>query len=947
MCTHTIPTKFKWSAATAIFAVLALTILAADTDSIPIDPAVRVGKLANGLTYYLQPNARPEKRLELRLVVNAGSAVEDDDQRGVAHFVEHMAFRGTARYSGVDLIHYLQSLGANFGPDVNARTSFDETTYQITLPSDTEEGIRKGLGILADWAQGVRFADEDIAKERRVVLEEWRIGQGAQQRMSDKIVPVLFKGSRYSERLPIGTKESIEGASNDSIRRFYREWYRPDNLAVIVVGDADPARVEELIKAEFSSLPASTTIRRAAPISVPDHKAPLAVVVSDKENPYNVALLVWKAEPAATRSRADFRRDLARELFSTMLNLRLAERQQQAAAPFLYAQGRFGRLAVRSKSGFQLTVVTSDGGIEGGVQAAYIETLRVRRFGFLTSELERAKTVLLKQFEQQYNERDKTPSAVLADALARHFLQGDAAPGIEFLHTLAKEIVPQMNLAEVNALSSTLLPEENRVVVVQSVEKPQVKVPSEAHVLAALRQAESTRLEAYAERKVEGRLLAARPAPGRAVAAKPLDEIQGLEVRYANGVRLVLKPTNFQNDQILVSAFRPGGQSVYSDDYVLSAQLAGAYRGEAGLGSYSKSDLQKLLAAKRVVLIPTIGRYFDGLRGQSSTEDLETLLQLIHLLFTAPRDDPSAYQVVVAQAEGALKSLRANPEAAFFDDAQRWFYGNHPRAPGVIPTDREWSALSPGKVQQVARERFASAAGYTFVVVGAFDAKSTFGLFTTYLGGLPSQPKEEQFRNLGLHPRGEALSSTFRHGSADKSIVMLMLECSFPHDVGENHRFWSLGNILSRALVEKLRLAGGRVYDVQAQAEATKAPHPHATVRIVIPCAPQDADQLAALALDEVRRLRREGPTKQEIRKEIESQRRAVEKERQENERWLGKLEMIYRDEEALTRLSAPEKLIALVTAPELQAMAQKYLDPDKFARATLVPESPSGTPAK
>ena len=922
-------------------------MLVAAEETVPLDPAVRTGRLPNGLTYYIRQNTKPEKRLELRLAVNAGSVEERDDQRGMAHLLEHMSFRGTTHYPGVELIHHLQSLGAAFGPDINATTSFDETVYKLTIPSDNDEGIRKGLGVLGDWAHGVTLADQDINKERGVVLEEWRMGQGAQQRMNDKIIPVLFKGSKYAERLPIGTKESIEGSSNDSVRSFYQDWYRPDNMTVIVVGDANPDRIEELIKAEFSTIPTAAKSSAAQPVVVPDNKELLQVVVSDKENPYNVALLIWKSEPEHSHTAADYQRDLAEELFSTMLNLRLAERQQQANAPLLHAQSRFGRLMVRAKAGYQLVVVTADGGIEQGVEAAYTEVLRARKYGFLGTELDRAKAMLLKQLEQRYNERDKTPSAVFADTLVRYHLQDDPAAGIEFLYPFAKERLPRIDLGEVNALSGKLLPSENRVIVVQSVEKPQVKIPTEAQVQAALQHAEAGKIDAYTEKKLEGGLLSSRPAPGQMVAGKPLEAIQALELRYANGVRVVLKPTNFQNDQILLSAFRPGGQSVYPDDYRLSAQLATAYLAEAGLGRFSKTELQKQLAGKRVAFIPIVGPYFDGLKGQSSTEDLETLLQLVYLRFAEPRDDKTAYQVMLAQQQSVLKSLRANPVMAFVDDAQRWLYQQHPRTPNTIPNEADWETLSYEKVQKVAHERFENAAGYTFEIVGSFDAKAAVALATTYLGGLPARPKNEMWKDLGFRQIEGPNSKDFYQGKEPQSIVILTMECPFTWDVGEDHRFWSLGNILGRNLLDKLRLQGGKVYNVKVQAEVEKTPYAHASTTIMVPCAPENADKLAQMTLDEIRRIRRDGLTKEEIEKEVESQRRAVEKEMKENDRWIGKLEMIYRDEEPLTRLAEPDKLIALVTAPELQSLAIKYLDPDKFVRATLYPQKPVPAGAK
>ena len=919
--------------------VLPLTAATA-AEIVPLDPAVRTGRLANGLTYYIRQNTKPEKRVELRLAVNTGSVQEDDDQRGLAHFVEHLSFRGTARYPGVALIHYLQSLGAGFGPDINATTSFDETVYRLTLPTDSEDTLRQGVEILSDWAHGVTLAPADIDKERGVMIEEWRLGRGAEQRMGDKIVPVLFQDSRYAQRLPIGTKESLEGSGPEALRRFYHDWYRPDNMAVVVVGDIDPGRIETALRAEFGKIPAAASPRVAPPVVVPGNQAPLFAIVSDKENPLNVAALIWKTEPGRYQTPADYRRDLAETLFSVMLNLRLRELQQQANPPFLQAQAGHGRLMARAKSGFQLGVIVAEGGLERGLSAAYAEVIRVQRHGFIAAELDRAKATLLKLMEHGYNERDKTPSAVFADTYVRHHLQDDPAPGIEFIYGFAQSQLPKITLEEVNALAARWITPDNRVFIVKSVEKEGVRIPTEQALQAVVQKVEAGKIEPYTEKKIEGSLLASRPVPGQIVAAKPLEVIQALELAFANGVRVVLKPTNFQNDEILLSAYRPGGQSVFPDDHHLSAQLASAYLAEAGAGKFPKTELQKLLAGKNVSLAPHLAPYFDGLKGKSSAADFETLLQLVYLTFAEPRADETAYGAVVNRQKGLLQSARANPVLAFMDEAQRFLYGNHPRTPNALPAEADWATVTFDKVKEISRSRFASANGYTFVIVGAFNPAAVAPLLSTYLGGLPARPGVESWKDLGLRMAAGPLTQSFQHGKEPLSIVLLNIETPVEWSAEEGHRFWSLGNILSRTLHDKLRLQAGGVYDFQLKAELTKAPYARMNFTMVMPCAPTNADKLAQAVRDEIKRVQEQGLTPDEIKKETESQRRTLEKEAKDNSRWLGKLEMIYRDGETLTRLAEPEKLVDLVTAPELQTMAAKYLDTGKLVRITLYPEA-------
>ncbi len=561
-------------AGVVIIALLLPRLAPAATEAIPLDPAVRTGKLPNGLTYYIRKNAKPEKRVELRLAVNAGSVQEDDDQLGLAHLVEHLCFKGTKSFPKADLIHYLQSVGANFGPDINGYTSFDETVYLLTLPSDVESTLQNGLKIMREWAHDVNFDPADIDLERGVVVEEWRLGRGANQRMLDKFLPVVFKDSKYAVRLPIGTKESVEGMSHDTIKRFYHDWYRPDLMAMIVVGDIDPEQVERTIRAEFGSIPAPATERPKEAYAVPDNDAPLYSIVSDRENPFNILILAFKTEVPRYVTTDDYRRYLTEQLFLQLLNLRMEELVQQANPPFIYSQAYYGRLWVRAKGAYQLTVVVPDNGIERGLATALTENERVRQHGFTAAELDRAKKTLLRSLEQRYLDRDKTESNKLVGAYVEHFLAQDPAPGIEFEYQFAREHLGEVTLDEVNRLPQKWITPRNRIVVAENVEKAGVGIPGEPELQAVTQQVAATKVEAYQEKKLAAALLTQKPAAGKVVAQKAIAAIGVTELTLANGVRVVLKPSELTNDEVLFAAYRPGGQSVFGAAYNLTAHTA-------------------------------------------------------------------------------------------------------------------------------------------------------------------------------------------------------------------------------------------------------------------------------------------------------------------------------------------------------------------------------------
>ncbi|HEX6559723.1 MAG TPA: pitrilysin family protein, partial [Longimicrobiales bacterium] len=634
------------------------------TDTLPVDPNVTVGKLANGLTYYIRVNHKPEKRAELRLAVNAGSVLEDESQQGLAHVVEHMAFNGTEHFRKQELVNYLESIGMRFGADVNAFTSFDETVYMLTVPTDTGRALEQGVQILEDWAHRVSFDDGEIDKERGVVIEEWRLGQGADERMRARYFPVLFANSRYAERLPIGTKANLDHFKHDDLVRFYRTWYRPELMTVVAVGDFDKARVEQLIKQHFSTLSPSAQPRPVYP--VPDHDSMMIAIATDKEATMaNVS--VYNLLPVQSdQTVADYGRMLTGRLFTQMLNARFRELAQQPNPPFVGASAGQGSL-IRSKEAFVLSAGTRDDGLMRGLEALLTEAARVQRFGFTATELDRARTNMLRGYEQAYAEREKSESADYAGEYVSAYLESLPIPGIAVEYELARQLLPQITLDMVNGLTGPWLADNNRVVVVQAPEKAGVQVPTAPQIRALFERVKSQPIVAYEDRVGGTSLVPTPPQPG-AVVAESRDSATGVtRWTLSNGVRVLLKPTDFQNDQVVVRAYSPGGTSLVPDKDFVSAEFATAVVGMSGVGQFDAIQLNKALAGKAVRVFPYIDERREGFSGEASPKDLETMFQLIYLDATSPRRDPDAFLSLQTRLVAMLENQSADPESAFRD----------------------------------------------------------------------------------------------------------------------------------------------------------------------------------------------------------------------------------------------------------------------------------------
>jgi len=905
---------------------------------IPLDPKIRKGKLENGITYYIRKNEKPENRLELRLALNAGSILENEDQLGLAHFTEHMAFNGTENFSKNELVKYLQSVGVRFGAHLNAYTSFDETVYMLHLPSDSAGIVNKGFQILEDWAYNLSFDTVEIDKERGVVIEEWRLGQGADRRMLDEYLPVLYKDSRYAERLPIGKKEVLETFEYETLKQFYEDWYRPELMSVIAVGDMDVDEIEKKIKKHFSRIQPVKNPKPRKKYPVPDHKETLIKVVSDEEAAFTRIMLFYKHDPREMEKQKDFRSYIRAQLYSGMFNQRLDELRQKADPPFIYANTRFGRTWARTKSAYQATAVVSETGIEKGLKAIVEEIKRVKTHGFTKGELERYKKEMLSAYEQAYNERDKTESKSYASEYVRNFLNNEPAPGITFEYNFVKKILPGISLEEVNNLTGKWIRDENKVIVVTAPKKQEVVLPEESNIRDILQEVQDSEVAPYKDKVTSAALMAKKPKAGTIIEENKLNEIGVTEWTLSNGVKVKLKPTDFKNDEVLVRAFSPGGHSVYPDDVYHSAANASAIIGQSGLKDMNQIELQKYLAGKVVSLSPFIDDLTEGLSGSAAPKDLETLFQLMHLQFVAPRKDPDVFQSFIAKNKAIYQNIMSNPQYYYYDSLARIMSQNHLRG-DYFPTMKDWERVKLEEVYNVYKDRFKDAGDFTFLIVGAFDLVEIKPLVETYLGSLPMTGREESWRDQGVRPPDNKVMESVEKGGDPKSRVTIIFTDKYGYDRMESYKLNVLAEILDIKLIEVLREEKSGVYGAGASSSMTQYPYEHYSFRVAFPCSPDNVEELTQATFDIIRKLKEEGPDEKDLNKVKETLRREREENLDKNGYWLSVLNTYYFNKEDPRETLKYEERIQSITREDVKETARKYLKKDDYIQVVLYPE--------
>ncbi len=908
------------------------------SSKIPVGNEIKVGKLDNGLTYYIRKNTKPENRLELRLAVNAGSILEDDDQLGLAHFTEHMAFNGTENFEKNEIVNYLQSIGVQFGADLNAYTSFDETVYMIqSIPTDNEEFIEKGFQILADWAHGVTFEHEEIDKERGVVIEEWRRGRGASQRMRDEWFPIVFENSRYADRLPIGTKDILENFDYETIKRFYKDWYRPSLMAIVAVGDLEVDEMEQLIKDKFGKIPASENPREREMYPVPDHADVKIAVVTDKEASQNQVALYYKQDNEEEENLGDYRKFLTYRLFTGMLNQRLRELTQQADPPFIFGSAYYGDF-VRTKDFYALSAAVAENGIEKGLKTLLEQNEKVKQYGFTQTELDRYKSQLLVRYEQAYKEREKTESRNYADEYVRNFLENEPIPGIAFEYRFAEKYLPSISLEDINKLTDKFITNENRVVLITAPEKEGAEVPTEEEVMHILDEAENMEVEAYVDAAVASTLMETLPKPGKVTEEKKRDAIGVTELTLSNGVKVILKPTDFKADEILMSSFSPGGNSLYPTEEYPSSLFADNIITQSGVTDFSAIDLQKFLSDKTAGANPYISELQEGMRGSAAPKDLETMLQLAHLYFTAPRKDQNAFQGYLSRLKAYFANVMSDPSNYYYDQLSRIMTQNHPRG-GTYPTQEELNAVDFDETYNIYNDRFADASDFTFVFVGNFEVETIKPLLESYLGSLPSTNRNESWKDVGIRPPEGVVEKTINKGTDPKSIVTISFTGDFDYNKDEAFKLNSLIEALNIKLIEQIREESSGVYSIRAMADAEKYPYENYSITIRFPCAPENADKLSESVFGEIKKIMENGPTEVDLNKVKEAQYREMETKLKENGFWLSTLANYYWYDQDPEKILNYKEAIDGLTIEKLKETANKYFDMNNYAKVVLMPE--------
>lgn len=906
---------------------------------VPVDKKVKIGKLDNGMTYYIRANKKPENRVQFRLVTNAGSVLEDEDQLGLAHFCEHMAFNGTQYYKGNEMISELQKNGIEFGRGINAWTSFDETVYYVDMPTDKPEMIEMGFKILDGWASKLLFTPDEIEHERGVIIEEWRGGLGASDRLMKKTFPIILKGSKYADRLPIGKEEVIRTFKREVITRFYNDWYRPDLQAVVIVGDIDVNQMEAKVKDYFASRPAVQNPRQRPNFDIPKNAEPLVAIATDKEATGTSLEMFWKHDKAPQGTIGDYRNSIIRQLINGMLSDRFNELCEKPTSPLTTADAGYNGFLGRSCDAFAVAGSPKEGKISEATEMLLTEMRRIDQHGFLQPELDRQKEELLSRYTKWAKEENKTQSVSLAQEYTNNFLEGEVIPGIRQEWKYVKEFLPEITLDEVNNMVKSWITDENFVYYLTA--NDQVKVPTEKEVLDIYKKTIKANTEPWVD-NFKDEPLFAKELP--AVTPKVTKENKALgytEYTCPNGIKFIVKKTDYKADEIRMDSYAWGGTSLYEDKDAYTAQMAAELVDDAGIAQFSNTQLQKKLKGMNLSISPEIAETTQGFNGNCSPKDFETMLQLLYLYYDAPRKDKESFDKNIDQLRNQVKFLGENPQYAFIKKIYESIYPDNKRLV-LIPTEEQINAIDYERVWSIYNERFNDASTQTFFFVGNISDKD-IDLIAKYVGNLPCNGKQkgEMWKDRSVKFADGLTRATAYKGTDNQGMMMIIGETEGFENTKKNKVIVNeLSDALEITALEIIREKMGGTYSPSVNVSYQVMPKGKVVWQFFITCDPDNAANIEKAAMDILKQYLKKGPDKATLKKVQEQIIANRETARQENSFWMGQIEGSYMYNENRDDLDQYPELVKSVTAKDIKAAANQYINLNHFAVIMLKPEN-------
>ena len=929
-----------------LVAVLSICTLSAQklTDPINNDPNVKIGKLSNGLTYYIRENKKPENRAEFWLLVNAGSMQENEDQLGLAHFTEHMGFNGIKGFPGNKLTDELAKVGVSFGVGINAYTSFDETVYTLTMPTDNTKNIDMALNVLKGWANDYLLDNKEIENERGIIIEEYRMGLGANDRMRKKWFPVLFNGSRYAERYTIGTLEVLENFKPQTLKDFYYDWYRPDLQAIVIVGDVKAAEIEKMIIAKFSKIKPKKELREKIKYPIFSNKEPVAVVCTDKEAGGNMVMLVRKFPHFVMKTVGDYKTTMSHELYNLMYNARIEEMMQNPNTPFIEGSVEYSSL-IGNTDVYMSQFVAKENQINASLEAIMKEDYRVLKYGFLETELKRAKEELLNKYEIKSNEVVKTESRNFAQDYLDHFLHNDPIPGAKRVFNYAKKYLEEITLEEVNALAAKWITQDNICAVVMAPEKEGITVPTEAEILAIVKDHSLENVEPYVDNYKEQEVVEKETLQkGNILSEKIISEVGVTEVTLSNGITIWLKKTDFKNDEILFRALSKGGASLHSEADLASCSFAGSLVDRGGISEIDFISLSKKMKGKQVKLTPTIHSFTEEMEGSSTPKDLEFFFQYLHAFYATPRYDAAAYELVTKEWKEQLKIVNAIPMYRALINIVKISTQNDYYAPTPLVqltyTDDFINSADYDRAFKIYKERFANPADFIFTFVGNFDEQLMREYLELYLGSLQTSTKSD-----GINPdvvKGfpkEQLNKDMYAGTEEQSFVGIVYQKEFPWTVENKTILGALKEALDIELIAEIRENMSGVYSPICLMDWRQLPKSEYMLLVFFGCAPNNTDNLSNAVFTILKKMQQNGPTEETMLKVKQQMIKARETSLKTNAFWKSILPDMWLQNEDMKTISGFEERINQITSKDIADFLQKYFDAEHYVRVNTFPE--------